>query len=125
MYYKFFFKLLRFKFSPKKLEAVLTKKKFQINFEEHPYFLVTPSILPFLTSISVNFFVLDIISYFYYKTLPLLLIFSFLIFFCILLEWFHNISKESNHHTLWVRLNNKVGFILFILSEVMFFMSLF
>ena len=102
-----------------------TKKKFQLNMEEHPYFLVIPSILPFLTSISINFFVLDIINYFYNKTTFFWLIISFVSFFCILLEWFYNISKESSYHTFGVRLNNKVGFILFILSEIMFFMSLF
>ena len=34
------------------------------NIQEHLYFLVTPSIIPILTSISVLFFVTEIINFF-------------------------------------------------------------
>lgn len=102
------------------------KKKFnKQNSQEHPYFLVTPSIIPVLTSIAVTLFVTEIINFFYLLSKPLILSFSFLTLFLILLEWFWNISKESEFHTKAAQLNNKISFILFIFSEVMFFFSLF
>lgn len=96
-----------------------------LNKLEHPYFLVASSSIPILTSLVTLFFVSEIINYFYYKSSAFILELSFLIFFIILLEWFYNISKESIYHTKLIQLNNKVGFLLFIFSEVMFFMSLF
>ena len=38
--------------------------KFNLNLQEHPYFLVTPSIIPTLTSISALFFVTEIVNFF-------------------------------------------------------------
>ena len=37
--------------------------KFNLNIQEHLYFLVTPSIIPTLTSISVLFFVTEIVNF--------------------------------------------------------------
>ena len=56
------------------------KKKIILNLnkQEHPYFLVTPSIIPFLTSISALFFVTEIVNYFYFWSKPFILVLSFL-----------------------------------------------
>ena len=45
--------------------------KFNLNIQEHPYFLVIPSIIPTLTSISDLFFVTKIVNFFLFfiKTL--------------------------------------------------------
>jgi hypothetical protein len=37
--------------------------KFNLNIQEHPYFLVIPSIIPTLTSISDLFFVTEIVNF--------------------------------------------------------------
>ena len=44
--------------------------KFNLNLQEHPYFLVTPSIIPTLTSISVLFFVTEIVNFSYFFSKP-------------------------------------------------------
>jgi len=63
-------------------------KTYTFNINEHPYFLVTPSIIPFLTSISIFFFVTEIINFFYCLSKIFILILSFLTFSFILFEWF-------------------------------------
>lgn len=104
---------------------IKNKIQFNINYQEHPYFLVTPSIIPFLTSISALFFVTEIVNYFYFFSKPFTLILSFLTLSFILFEWFFNVALESDYHTKAVQYNNKVAFMLFITTEVMFFFSLF
>lgn len=99
--------------------------KFNLNIQEHPYFLVTPSIIPTLTSISVLFFVTEIVNFFYFLSKPYVLILSFLTLSFILFEWFFNVSLESDFHTKAVQYNNKIAFMLFISTEIMFFFSLF
>jgi len=101
------------------------KFKFNANSQEHPYFLVMASISPLLTSISLTLFVTEVINFFYFLSKSFILSFSFLTLFLILVEWFFKISLESDFHTKAVQLNNQVSFILFILSEIMFFFSLF
>ena len=100
-------------------------KTYTLNINEHPYFLVTPSIIPFLTSISIFFFVTEIINFFYCLSKIFILILSFLTFSFILFEWFFNVALESFYHTKAVQYNNKIAFMLFISTEVMFFFSLF
>jgi len=95
------------------------------NIQEHPYFLVTPSIIPILTSISVLFFVTEIINFFNIFSNVWALLLSYLTLTAILFEWFRNVSKESKYHTKLIQFNNKVAFMFFISTEVMFFFSLF
>ena len=101
----------------------ISLNKFNIN--EHPYFLVTPSIIPTLTSICALFFVTEIVNFFYSFSSPKILLFSFFVLFFILLEWFMNVALESDFHTKEIQYNNKIAFMLFISTEVMFFFSLF
>ena len=95
--------------------------KFNLNVQEHPYFLVTPSIIPTLTSISALFFVTEIVNFFYFLSKPYVLILSFLTLSFILFEWFFNVALESDYHTKAVQYNNKIAFMLFISTEIMFF----
>lgn len=99
--------------------------KFNLNIQKHPYFLVTPSIIPTLTSISALFFVTEIVNFFYFLSKPYVLILSFLTLSFILFEWFFNVALESDYHTKAVQYNNKIAFMLFISTEIMFFFSLF
>jgi hypothetical protein len=100
-------------------------KNYTLNINEHPYFLVTPSIVPLLTSISIYLFVTEIINFFYCLSKVFIFILSFLSFCLILFEWFFNVALESFYHTKAVQYNNKIAFMLFISTEVMFFFSLF
>jgi len=101
----------------------------------HPYHMVKPSIWPFLTSFSLLFLVLSMISTFY-ETSHLSLVFhigSFNIFFIIsmlflfinMFGWWSDVSIESGEHTLFVVRGLKIGMVLFIASEVLFFFSFF
>ena len=64
----------------------IKKINFNLNLQEHPYFLVTPSIIPTLTSISALFFVTEIVNFFYFFSKPYVLILSFLTLSFILFE---------------------------------------
>lgn len=103
----------------------LKKLHLNINNQEHPYFLVTPSIIPLLTSISALFFVTEVINYFYFFSDTDIMVLSFLALNLILAEWFYNVALESDFQTKSTKLNNQVSFLIFILTEVMFFFSLF
>ena len=72
-------------------------KTYTFNINEHPYFLVTPSIIPFLTSISIFFFVTEIINFFYCLSKIFILILSFLTFSFILFEWFFIFLLKKFH----------------------------
>ena len=61
-----------------KLINLIKNINFNLNLQEHPYFLVTPSIIPTLTSISALFFVTEIVNFFYFFSKPYVLILSFL-----------------------------------------------
>ena len=108
-----------------KVMTTLSNKNFILNIQEHPYFLVTPSIIPALTSISIFFFVTEIVNFFYVISNNFLLFLSFMTLTLILFEWFFNVALESDFHTKSVQFNNKVAFLLFISTEIMFFFSLF
>lgn len=101
----------------------------------HPYHMVKPSIWPFLTSVSLFFLVVSMISTFY-ETNRLLLVFHigpFNIFFIVSLlflfinmyGWWSDVSIESGEHTQFVVQGLKIGMVLFIASEVLFFFSFF
>ncbi|YP_002221529.1 cytochrome c oxidase subunit III (mitochondrion) [Hydra vulgaris] len=93
----------------------------------HPFHLVNPNPWPFCISMGVLYLTLNTVAYFhkgfYY---PLLLSFILIILFMIL--WFTDIFVESSlegAHTKLVLTGLKLGFILFIISEILFFFSFF
>lgn len=97
--------------------------------ERHPFHLVDPSPWPILTSISLFTMVIGFIG-----AIPLqsnngdiLLGLGFIIFIQTLMLWFNAIRLEAKmgHHTNAVVANMFLGMKLFILSEIMFFFSLF
>jgi len=99
------------------------------NFQDHPFHLVSPSPWPFYTSISllaltVNAaFAMHLFSnsyiLFYISLVLVVLSMSF---------WFKDIIAEGTYlgnHTLAVQKGLNLGVILFIVSEVMFFLAIF
>jgi len=59
---------------------------------------------------------------------PQLLILGLILLSLSLFGWFRDVIRESSfmgYHTLLVQKNLRLGFILFIVSEVMFFVSFF
>ena len=93
----------------------------------HPFHLVNPSPWPFCLSFGILYLVLNIVVYFHKGVLfPLIL--SVIIIAIFLIFWFFDITKESNlegNHTRTVISGLKLGFILFITSEILFFFSFF
>jgi cytochrome c oxidase subunit 3 len=97
--------------------------------EQHPFHLVEPSPWPLMTSMSLLSLVLSFILYFhYYRNGAAHFIISLAIFCFFLFRWFKDIIIEATfegHHTLKVQKGIKLGMMLFIASEVMFFFSFF
>lgn len=95
----------------------------------HPYHIVDPSPWPFFLSISLLLTVLGAVAYFHgikfgKKTLKFGLIFLIFVAIC----WWRDVVREATYqgrHTEQVVDGLKLGFALFILSEVMFFFSFF
>ena len=93
----------------------------------HPYHLVNPSPWPFCISLGVLCLTLNTVAYFHIGLLIPLLI-SFIIIIIFMIIWFKDINIESNiegFHTNIVITGLKLGFILFIVSEILFFVSFF
>jgi len=101
----------------------------------HPYHLVTKSPYPFLLSINIYFFIFFSTLWFHKDMYEYLLInfydymsFSVAIILLIFLLWIYDLNIESSYeksHTKRVQIGLKSGFILFIISEIMFFFFIF
>ncbi len=101
-----------------------------VAFEQHPYHIVQNSILPFLTSFSVFDTLSYTVKYFHNGMLPIIkfhLVIGTILLCIAIIAWLWAIVQESTdgHHTLAVRWNLVHGFILFIVSEIMLFFSIF
>jgi len=97
--------------------------------ERHPFHIVDPSPWPFLLSFFIFNNCLGFVMYFnFFKISFLQIACNFFFFSWILYRWFHDIVIESTfegHHTYKVRKGIRLGMVLFIASEVMFFFSFF
>ena len=98
-------------------------------FQDHPFHLVTPSPWPICVSFSLfnltNSLVLSLHK-FIYTSVGLWC--SVIISLWCLSLWFRDITSEASYlgnHTSAVQKGLNVGFILFIISEALFFMSIF
>nr|QLD96990.1 cytochrome c oxidase subunit 3 [Amblyomma marmoreum] len=93
----------------------------------HPFHLVEKSPWPLTSSISAFCLTLGFVNYFNNYNLNLMLI-SFLILFLSSFQWWRDISREASlqgFHTNYVLKGLKLGMLLFILSEIFFFISFF
>jgi cytochrome c oxidase subunit 3 len=105
----------------------------KINLQYHPFHLVSVSPWPFFISISLLTTVLGLLLIF--KNVENLTFFSKFTFFCgfisiiiISFQWWRDIIREGlleGSHTLKVQQGLKLGFILFVVSEIMLFVSFF
>jgi len=115
--------------------SVLTKKisiffyiKTLIKSQKSPFHIVPKSPWPLMTSISIFLMLLGMVLYFHYFLIGFL-VFSFG-FFSILFfitRWFLDIILESfkGNHNSYVANGLRIGFILLVVSEIMFFFSFF
>lgn len=95
----------------------------------HPFHLVDPSPWPFVGSFSALGLTIGSVMYFHnYQNGELLMIFSFLMILLTMFVWWRDVIREGTyqgHHTIVVQRGLKWGMLLFILTEVCFFISFF
>lgn len=112
----------------KKMHLKLINSK-NIYFEQHPFHLVNPSPWPLYVSFALLTSTLSFLIYFnFFKNGNLLIITSFIILTFFLMRWFVDIVIEATYegnHTEKVRKGLRLGMLLFIVSEIMFFFSFF
>nr|YP_010274423.1 cytochrome c oxidase subunit III [Pochazia confusa]UJT96867.1 cytochrome c oxidase subunit III [Pochazia confusa] len=95
--------------------------------QNHPFHLVTKSPWPILTSINVMTSLTGMVSWTTFKNIEILMTGLIFTTMCSMM-WWRDVIRESTfqgNHTLMVTKGMKMGMILFITSEVMFFMSFF
>nr|YP_010389714.1 cytochrome c oxidase subunit III [Polistes rothneyi]UPT34486.1 cytochrome c oxidase subunit III [Polistes rothneyi] len=93
----------------------------------HPYHMVSISPWPLILSLNLMFLLISIIKMFYQYQIYLLIL-SFINSNLILFQWWRDVTRESTYqgmHTKNMMKNLKMGMILFIISEIFFFISLF
>nr|YP_044783.1 cytochrome c oxidase subunit III [Amblyomma triguttatum]BAD24956.1 cytochrome oxidase subunit III [Amblyomma triguttatum] len=93
----------------------------------NPFHLVEKSPWPITSSISAFSLTLGFVNYFNYFNMNLVLI-SMCLLILSSFQWWRDISREASlqgHHTYFVLKGLKMGMLLFILSEVFFFISFF
>nr|AWV83736.1 cytochrome oxidase subunit III [Tryella crassa] len=93
----------------------------------HPYHLVDYSPWPLTGSIGALTFVSGMVMMFHFQNY-LLLLFGFLILLLTMIQWWRDISREGTFlglHTMIVVKGLKIGMVLFIVSEIFFFISFF
>ena len=95
--------------------------------KNHPYHLVNPSWWPFLGSFAVFIIPIGIIDWARGSAPSILLVGMFLLL-CVLNKWWSDVTTESitpGVHSSIVRKGFRYGMVLFICSEVMFFVAFF
>nr|ACI95017.1 cytochrome c oxidase subunit III [Sivaloka damnosus] len=95
--------------------------------KNHPFHLVTSSPWPILTSINIFTMLMGLIMWMTKKELTLMIMGTSLTAICSIV-WWRDMMRESTfqgNHTIKVISGIKLGMIMFIISEVMFFISLF
>ena len=95
----------------------------------HPYHLVDPSPWPYVSSMGALGMTVGGVMYFHsYQFGELLLISSTLLVIFVMVVWWRDVIREASFqgsHTLIVQRGLKWGMLLFICSEVLFFVSFF
>ena len=94
--------------------------------KHHDYHLVDPSPWPLLSSISVLLMTIGAVQYFHSSSPWILLVGTVGVLYC-MLGWWRDVVIEGQNgdHTPVVQLHLRYGMILFIASEVMFFVAWF
>nr|UZZ44226.1 cytochrome c oxidase subunit III [Orthotrichia sp. XG-2021] len=95
--------------------------------QNHTFHMVNYSPWPLINSFNVMNMMIGTIQWFYYYNNTLMLMNSFLIIITSY-QWWRDVMRESTlqgHHTIQVNMNLRYGMILFIVSEIFFFISFF
>nr|QNE85445.1 cytochrome c oxidase subunit III [Helina latitarsis] len=95
--------------------------------QNHPFHLVNYSPWPLTASIGIMTTVLGMIKWFHQYNYSLLFLGNLIIILTIF-QWWRDITRESTYqglHTLMVTTGLRWGMILFIISEILFFLSFF
>jgi cytochrome c oxidase subunit 3 len=95
----------------------------------HPYHLVDPSPWPFIGSIACLMTTVGAVMYMHsYEGGSILLPSGILMILATMIVWWRDVIREATfqgHHTLIVQKGLRYGMILFIISEVLFFVAFF
>jgi len=94
--------------------------------KNHDYHILSPSVWPFVGSVGAFIMLFGAVLYFHDHGPWLLLIGTALVLY-VMFEWWSEMVAESiaGDHTPVVRIGLRMGFIMFIISEVMFFAAWF
>nr|YP_010403075.1 cytochrome c oxidase subunit III [Vespa magnifica]QKG04159.1 cytochrome c oxidase subunit 3 [Vespa magnifica]UQW19831.1 cytochrome c oxidase subunit 3 [Vespa magnifica]WHL55432.1 cytochrome c oxidase subunit 3 [Vespa magnifica] len=98
-----------------------------MNKSNHPYHMVSISPWPLILSINIMLFLISLIKWFYFMSTNLMIMSSISLILT-LIQWWRDIIRESTFqgmHTSYTMKNLKLSMILFITSEIFFFISLF
>jgi cytochrome c oxidase subunit 3 len=97
--------------------------------QKHRFHLVTPSPWPLYSSISTFVLLVSVVSYVHrYEGGGRGIFLGLLLLLVSMFVWWRDVIRESTwqgHHTVIVQRGLRMGFVLFIVSEVMFFFSIF
>lgn len=97
--------------------------------QRHPFHLVDPSPWPFIASLAVFNCAVGGVMYMHsYLKGSIILFIGFFILFLVMFMWWRDIIRESTlegHHTGFVQQGLRYGVILFIISEIFFFVAFF
>jgi heme/copper-type cytochrome/quinol oxidase subunit 3 len=96
---------------------------------QHNYHLVDPSPWPFLSSRSLFYLTVGAASFFHFFVRGLSVFeLGFILIVTILIFWWRDVVREGTyafHHTTHVQKSLRLGMVLFIVSEVLFFFAFF
>lgn len=99
------------------------------NTQKHPYHLVDPSPWPFIISFGLFFLTFGSAMYFHgYIGSKILTLTGFFLVILTMYTWFRDIIREAvyeGQHTKQVQFGLRNGMLLFIFSELLFFVSFF
>lgn len=97
------------------------------NFICHPYHLVNESPWPIISSVGGVSITIGLVTWFHLRRIKLLIL-GLLIILLVKFQWWKDVSHEGSFqgfHSKMVELGLRWGIILFIISEVFFFLSFF
>nr|YP_010586009.1 cytochrome c oxidase subunit III [Anisocentropus kawamurai]UZZ43745.1 cytochrome c oxidase subunit III [Anisocentropus kawamurai] len=97
------------------------------NHSNHPFHLVNYSPWPIIGAFSAFNFLTSLTKWFHLFTINMIYM-NFILMLMVMYQWWRDISRESTFqglHTLKVSFGMKWGMILFIVSEIFFFVSFF
>jgi len=103
------------------------KRKIFLQTQKHPFHILSSSSLPFMVSLCVLIVALGFVEYMHFSAI-LNFIIGLSLLICVSFMWFFDVIKEGTfggYHTSPVIDNLRLGFMLFVLTEVAFFASFF